>query len=403
MILTFFILFFPSVMGSFYNNFPLATLMTEPKVIDGDTTIGDLCKGLLHVGNTRENVETSSLTIKLSKPNGLQVKGFRYDPTGASSCYSADHLALSVHNLNSSQIDNASLLFCGENNRLRMSIPFVSSMSTRKGMGTISEGKDEEPQQESPPLPNDVGKVYEIEEQLKNSDQKPYLEIKEWSPRLVKDALIYFPGFNSEPKKSSESLGQLLAMTNIRDYVYPIIFCWPNGTVIKYRKSSKYARSKKTVERFVSLLKDLQKSGIQNVHLLSHSMGAQAMLHGFNCEADGSRSELSACFKLAENYNPGKISSRKLVCKSITIMNPDYPLCVFIDETFHSIRKICSNITLIGDQYDKALMFSMYVNGFTNRAKFGTPQVFDGKVYEPIQSCIPTDRKSTRLNSSHRT
>ncbi len=378
-------------MGNFYNNFPVATLLTEPKIIEGETTIGDLCKSAID-GKGKKEAEISSVTVRLSKSNGLQVNGFRYDPTGSSSCYSADHLTISVHNLNHQQIDNASILFRGQTNRFRMSIPFPTSDSLRSVLDDLPEEKfqDEENQGESLSLPNDIGKEDKIKLPLEKSDEKPHLEIEKWSPRVKKDALIFFPGFNSCPKKSSGAFGQLLAMTDLCSFIYPIIFCWPNGTILKYRKSSKLARSKKNVQSFLSLLQDLQKSGIQNVHLLSHSMGAQAMLQGFNSEEDGTRSEVSRCFKLVENCHPGKNLASKLICKSITLMNPDYPLCSFIDETFHSIRKICSNITLIGDRQDQALMYSQYINGLTNLVKFRAPQVFNGKFYEKNRGCIPS-------------
>ena len=378
-----------SVMGNFYNNFPVPSLITEPKVMEGDTPVGDLCKNMLDEDTEKENIST--IKIRLSKPNGLQVKGFRYNQTGISSCYNADQLNIIVHNLNSPQIDNASVLFRGGRNPLRNSIPFPNDLSQ-----IIEEAqedkKDEENQYTPRSLTNENGEEDDRKPPVKHSNEEPYFEIENWSPRVRKDALIFFPGFNSCPKKSSAAFGQLLAMTELSKYVYPILFCWPNGTILKYRKSSKLARSKKNVESFVSLLKDLQKSGIQNVHLLSHSMGAQAMLQGFNSEEDGTRSEVSRCFKLVENFNPGQKLYKKLICKSITLMNPDYPLCAFLDETFHSIRKVCGNITLIGDRTDQALMYSQYVNGIANRYRFQAPQVFDGKVYEKNHSCIPTQQ-----------
>merc|ERR1711862_255403 len=90
--------------------------------------------------------------------------------------------------------------------------------------------------------------------------------------------LILFPGFNSWLQHSLEAFGQLLAMTNISQHVYPIIYQWPGGQVPTYRHASWISSSKQNKKNVLQLINGLKQQGIKNVHLMSHSLGSQTLL-----------------------------------------------------------------------------------------------------------------------------
>merc|ERR1712232_1473288 len=114
---------------------------------------------------------------------------------------------------------------------------------------------------------------------------------------------------------------------------------------------------------------------------MSHSMGAQTLVGAFCDKEDGSRSDISLCFKLAPKWEEGDSCSEKksrkswlghddcvddnnlLVCKTLTMLNPDFPLDSFVNHSFQSLRRICRNITVVGDRTDFALLMSQMVNG----------------------------------------
>ena len=69
----------------------------------------------------------------------------------------------------------------------------------------------------------------------------------------------------------------------------------------------------------------------------------------------------------------------KLICRSITLLNPDFPLRAFKEHAFKSIRRVSSLITIVGDKADQALFWSSLINGGVNRFGGSQPSVLDFK------------------------
>jgi hypothetical protein len=204
------------------------------------------------------------------------------------------------------------------------------------------------------------------------------LDVVGWKPLGHRDALIFLPGFSSPLKRSLESFGQLLAMTKLDSRVYPFLFAWPAGQLLTYHSASRVSHSERNYRNFGELMKGLQNAGIRNVHLMSHSMGAQTLVGSFCDKPDGSRSEVSQYFQLASDCDEGSAGTNGtavvdntnknlLVCKTLTMLNPDYPLEPFRKHAFRSIRRICRTITIVGDKKDVALYASQLLNGLPIR------------------------------------
>jgi hypothetical protein len=152
------------------------------------------------------------------------------------------------------------------------------------------------------------------------------LEVQNWVSSPHKEALVFFlPGFNSCLEKFLQNLGQLMAMTKISAHAYPIIFAWPNGQVPTYRHASAISATDRNKELFLQLMRGLSSSGIRHVHFMSHSMGVQTLLSAFGDKIDGSRSDVSQCFRLDYSFADGPLDKELMIFKSIMMLNPDFP------------------------------------------------------------------------------
>jgi len=196
----------------------------------------------------------------------------------------------------------------------------------------------------------------------------PKLKVGNWIAAPQKEALIYFSGFNSTLEKSLKNFGQFLAMTRVADHVYPIVFAWPGGNALTYRYAAEISGSARNVELLGDLLVELRQAGIRHIHFMSHSMGVQTLLHALHdTSPDGERSAVSKLFRLHHDFG-GKEKGEEsadglLLCKSITMVNPDFPVDAFVRHGYLPLRRLCGNITVIGDCSDQALFISQFFNG----------------------------------------
>jgi len=192
-------------------------------------------------------------------------------------------------------------------------------------------------------------------------------------------------------------MGQMLAMTKLSQHVYPIVFVWPGSINLGYSYASKASASDINQESVLKLVSGLKESGITRVHFLTHSMGVQTFLGAFQDKVDDSgkitgRSEVSKYFTLAPDFDDsqgpkeGKRQQyqQQMTCKSITLLNPDFPVRAFVDRAFLSIRRVCQTVTVVGDRNDRALGFSSLINGVVPKV-FGyqQPAVLKPNEYNP--------------------
>ena len=136
-------------------------------------------------------------------------------------------------------------------------------------------------------------------------------------------------------------------------------------------------------------------------------MGVQTLLGAFSDKNDGSRSELSKYFQLDPDFVDAEdlLSKRSglqpndgingdtaasdqsnplLICRTITMLNPDFALEAFVNRAFVSIRRVCSTVTIIGDRQDKALWASQFMNGLSVWLGYGQPEVLQPR---PTRDC----------------
>jgi hypothetical protein len=395
-----------SVSGAFYNELPEAKYFIDPHSFDLKMSIWKMYDSLITI---HQKGKTQSLSITTDDPRGIQIEGHIHEATGRS-IQQVEGVVIKVKK--------------EETNPLRRpNLPMISSITEDKKLTFFGLEKffiQEEENEASPdtdtapttkatttqsPI-SDCELAY-VEESRISTPPQFSLEVDGWVQSEKKDVLIFFPGFNSSLKKSLESFGQLLAMTKLDSQVYPILFNWPAGQVLTYHSASRAAQSERNHRNFCQLLNGLQHEGFHNVHLMSHSMGVQTLLGAFIDKQDGSRSDTSRCFALASDYDEDTSNRNQeddedrnlLICKTITLLNPDFPLVPFRELAFPSARKLCRTITVVGDMHDGALFWSQVVNGIAVRFGYEQPHALlpNDDCKNKLQHCQTVGRKVESL------
>jgi len=351
-----------SVSGAFYNELPLAEYYMGPDPFDAETSVKNMCNNLAH--NKAER-EMNVLQIKTDS-RGVQVEGHVHAETGETFS-SVDEILIRVERGKESISPRSAMAF--------MPRPkILSNMAEAIAVYERSEVNDDK----------EIGGAANMNEELEEPRPKLTLHVHNWSPTVQKEALIFIHGFNTCLKNALQNLGQLMAMTKLDTHVYPILYAWPCGQVLSYHSASRTAHSEQNHTNFLQLCRGLQNAGFTNVHLMSHSMGAQTLVGAFCDKSDGSQSDVARCFYLASGQHANKPTNKGspdsdegkklLVCKTMTMLNPDFPVEAFVSHGFRSMRRVCDTITLVGDRHDKALFWSQFVNGIGVRFGYKQPK-----------------------------
>lgn len=102
------------------------------------------------------------------------------------------------------------------------------------------------------------------------------------------EVLLYVHGFNMTIGEGLSRLGQFLALGHLPPHIKPIVFSWPTAKIATYMHATATANATQTGRDLRALLAGLADSGVHTVHVLTHSMGAQA----FVCHIDEIAAEL---------------------------------------------------------------------------------------------------------------
>lgn len=330
-----------SIAGDFMSHLPEAALLAgraDPGVeSDHDLTIGTCCRMLDNGSSQSHSLDkpVTSLQIDANDIRGVQIGGHMYAPTGLPYTQRLKEIIINV---------------------------IKAERPEDEVLGYVDREEENAMQQ------NEEG-----ERAGYNSFR---LEVKNWMKVDTKDALIFIPGFNSWLEHSLQTFGQMVAMTRMGRNVYPVLFAYPGGQVPTYRQASIISASENNRAYFLQMLRGLQSEGIQNIHIVSHSLGVQTLMNVFEDNSDGSPSLVSQCFGPAPTNGDASRSALelgKLNARSITMLNPDFPVHAFRERGFRSIRRVASLITVVGDRADQALFWSSLLNGISNSLKYPQP------------------------------
>ena len=373
-----------SIQGAFYKNLPAASEMFGPV---GEESLSECFRYMVHRDAERTHVE-----IKASGP-GIEVLGHIYAPTGLPFSEESDQIVIDIIReaerpsigkdgdfmpLSSRLIKEDYILIRDESESSKDSKePDLEQVGHDNG----EPANDEAVGHDNGATANDEDSNQDMFDNELTAEHKgkrenvAKLEVQNWVSSPHKEALVFLPGFNSCLEKSLQCLGQFMAMTKITEHAYPIIFAWANGQVPTYRLASAMSATDRNKELFLQLMRGLSSLGIRHVHFMSHSMGVQTLLNAFGDKTDGSRSDVSQCFRLDHLFADGTLDKELMICKSITMLNPDFPVEAFVDHAFLSIRRVCSHITVVGDRSDQALFWSALINGTCNYLGYEQPRI----------------------------
>jgi hypothetical protein len=359
----------------------------EPHPYDVTTSIKELLNNL---PNIHEQQSFQVVQIRADDPRGVQVENHVHASSGRAVQF-VDEIVVRVKTdkvmgRRESQIKEfmpISTYFGGtEKIMVRHDASDDNDGDDSKGKSISSYQKDSTTLDRENKVVTDSHEVVDVEVGKKRATVQLSLAVDGWIPSKVKEVLVFIPGFNCSLKGALESFGQLISMTKLDSHVYPILFNWPCGQIWTYHSASRVSLSERNLSNFCQFLKGLQHAGVRNVHLMSHSMGVQTLVGAMVDKEDGSRSDCSLCFQLAPHFEDTKRDEETkgnesepnlLVCRTVTLLNPDFPLVPFQEHAFRSVRRICKTVTVVGDKNDRALFFSQAVNGVAVRFGYRQP------------------------------
>jgi hypothetical protein len=334
------------------SHLPEATLIGEMQV-EGEQglTIGECCRQIANCYSNRMVVKpVTSLQIHSNDLRGVQIDGYYYQPSGNAFTRKIKEIVIKV--INANELGYAEVQSAAGDN----------------------DNTDDSPDEETEVVPR-TSKPTSLNTNL-------HLEVTNWTRQSSKDALIFIPGFNSWLKHSLETFGQMIAMTRLGETVIPILFAWPGAQVLTYRQASLISGSDNNKKNFLQMLQRLLDAGIQNVHIVTHSLGVQSLMAAFENDQDGTPSAVSQCFDPAPTHGeaPSSVTNlNRLQCRSITMLNPDFNVNAFRERGFQSLRRVTSLITVVGDKADQALFWSSLINGITNWLGYPQASMCDSK------------------------
>ncbi|KAL7553515.1 hypothetical protein ACHAWF_017587 [Thalassiosira exigua] len=343
-----------SVAGSFMSHLPEASILVDLGVEGEGLAIGGCCRELDRGAGATSTKPVTALRIASDDPRGVQVGGHRFVPTGHAFT-----------------------------RRVKQIVIDVASAGPKYDPLDMTAAASEEDELEEVMVRQEEGGGGGGRSDASTAVAPLCLEVKNWARVQRKDALIFLPGFNSVVKHSVETFGQMLAMSKLTQHVYPVLFAWPGGQVPTYRHASFISASENNRKHFLKMLQGLQSEGIQNIHIISHSLGVQTLMSVFEDADDGSPSPVSNFFVPAPTHSDAAPSvtnlGKQLVCRSITMLNPDFPVQAFREKGFRSIRRVAQLITVVGDATDQALFWSSLINGLCNFFDYAPSSVLDSE------------------------
>lgn len=436
-----------SVSGAFYNELPHASCYIAPYPFDYKTSIKEMYNTLAYSLGVQKDKNMQQIAIIADDSRGIQIDGHVHATTGRV-IQQVDEIVIRIKTNDDEDCYATTSLIPPTLPHPQMNDRRNSFFGLEKLFGEVisTTTSTTPPTQQTDNIAQFATTEHNNDQVKDNNDEEARtaattttaaaaaallpqysLEVVGWTQSKKRDVLIFFGGFNSHMKNSIQGFGQLLAMTKLDSRIYPILYTWPPGQVLTYHSASRASNSQRNIDNVCQLLHGLQYAGFRNIHLMSHSMGVQTLL-GALVDAkvdteDGSlsfkRSNCSRCFALASDINQqGNDNAAAaaaaaagvnddddggqgnlLICKTITLLNPDFPLVPFRDHAFPAARRLCRTITVIGDKKDNALFWSQVVNGIVVRYGYEQPSVLlpNDECKTTLQHCLTVGRNVEKL------
>ncbi|CEM02740.1 unnamed protein product [Vitrella brassicaformis CCMP3155] len=238
---------------------------------------------------------------------------------------------------------------------------------------------------------------------------------RKWDDRAASEAVIFVPGYNCSLATGLRLFAQLASFCSLPSYMKPFLFHWPGGhTPFAYYSAMENGSSIACGKNFVAFLVALQATGVQQIHLLAHSMGARVALNALRlCAEEGlfrpcdlqpwglqqqqqqpsgtSPPLLSDDSSAAAQPSMSQPLPPPLELVTATFLNPDYELDDFVSQDHTLLRTFCNMITIYADTRDQALY---YAEMFNRKSSLGR-RVFS--LRRPIVPAEPASPSGSRV------
>lgn len=219
---------------------------------------------------------------------------------------------------------------------------------------------------------------------------------------LGQRVLVLVHGYNCPIDQAAMRLGQLSALGKIDPAIMPIVFSWSTGASVMYFP---VLWSLPTIAPDLPVfLRDLQRNGVREVHLIAHSLGCDLVTEA-----------LDGLLTLREAPAPGLSEPPPLVFPTVTFINATNFRDKFMEDDMPRLMSLCERVTLYCDKDDNAIwiaeMVGRHVLRQGDRAMSigrGAPDVFmdsqrriDGRERVDIIDCTAMDSNVHGLRHSY--
>jgi esterase/lipase superfamily enzyme len=162
------------------------------------------------------------------------------------------------------------------------------------------------------------------------------------SPR--KDAFVFVHGFNVSFEDAAKRTAQIAYDLNFEGA--PIFFSWPSqGSALDYtvdKENSEWAAT--DIREFLKEIAARQ--GIEQIHLIAHSMGNRALTYALRGMAAGPADK-----RLTRKFN------------EVVLTAPDIDADIFKTQIAPAVVRVANRVTLYASSHDQALALSKKING----------------------------------------
>jgi len=143
-----------------------------------------------------------------------------------------------------------------------------------------------------------------------------------------------------------------------------------------YFNSLEMITSVATMDSFADFLESIIESGVEDIHIITHSMGIKLFLTAMKSQ------KVLDCLRPVRNTRRTQSSeslieeeqqTKKLNLVTCTFLNPDYSVREFRDENYSTLRTYTSRISLYVDKGDNALRFAAMFTRALSLGRLDTP------------------------------
>jgi len=199
------------------------------------------------------------------------------------------------------------------------------------------------------------------------------LRVEGWTSTsgINAEAIIFLHGFNSSMSDALKRVAQLWTLGDFPPHLKPFVFGWPAGRELTYFQAKNFIEGEASgpiVADFVRFVQSLVHAGVHQIHILAHSMGARLVFSALEAlsphliPAEKTHKSGSVRSRGTRQSAASSSASLKVKLSTVVLMNPDASLQRFLDHDYAALRRVCSHITLYGDNSDGALFWSETFN-----------------------------------------